>query len=367
MRLALPGSALVHLLALGAGLLMFNWSDPEDAPAASAVSVDVIAMASVSANQTSTVESDATETLVSSGAQSVAATPPETVEPAETEMVQPTDAAPVETSVAEALPQEISPSIAPVAPTTAQNTDATPVEPIAAEPLDAQSTPETPAEVQPESSQPVEALDIEPVLSVAAIDPVETQTITPQAADSALAPVETTDVKVAPVPHVLTRPRPNTPSKAAPTQRTASAQPSKPPAKTQPTRRPRQQPAAPAGNGGQNQADSVASKPAGGQQGNTGSGGDAAVAKYPSQVLGKLRRALRYPGGAGGASGEVHVQFVVAANGSPSGMRIVQSSGNAAIDRAGIDTVSRAAPFPPIPAGVGRDTWLFTIPLAFER
>jgi protein TonB len=126
-------------------------------------------------------------------------------------------------------------------------------------------------------------------------------------------------------------------------------------------------PSAPAGKGGQNQADTVAAKPSAGQQGNAGSGGDAEVARYPSQVVSKLRRALRYPRGGGGTPGEVHVQFTVSAGGQPSGIRVVQSSGNAAIDQAGIDTVTRAAPFPPIPAGANRNSWAFTVPLAFVR
>ncbi|HTM76020.1 MAG TPA: TonB family protein [Devosia sp.] len=300
MHYALPGSVLVHALALGAGLLMFAAPEANDAPSMQSVSVEVISIASVSANQASTIESDATETLVSAGAEvlpptaseTIAATPPDLVEP-----IAPTEITPAE-----------------------------PVETVTPEP---------------------ERLEVA-VLSALSAAPLEAEAVAP-ITPATLQPAEITDADIAPTPHLLTRPRPSAP-----------------------TQRPRQQqvqprPAAPAGNGGQNQADSVAAKPSGGQQGHSGSGGDAETARYPSQIIAKLRRALRYPGGAGGASGEVQVQFTVSAGGQPSGLRIVKSSGNAAIDQAGMDTVVRAAPFPPIPAGANRDSWGFTVPLAFVR
>ncbi|MEO8686436.1 MAG: TonB family protein [Devosia sp.] len=292
MHLALPGSALVHATVLGVGLLMFSWPEPDDAPAAQSVSVEVISIASVSANQTSTIESDATETLVSSGAEALPPAVPETIKAAEPETLQPS-----------------------VAPTAA------------------------------------------PFETVAPVQPVQQPT---------LQPTEVTDLKAAPVPHVLSRPRPSEPTQRPPQQVAEAPLPRatpKPPVQQQ--ARPR--PSAPAGNGGQNQADAVAAKPSSGQQGNSGSGGDADVARYPNQVVSKLRRALRYPRSGGGATGEVHVQFTVSAGGQPSGISIVQSSGNAAIDQAGIDTVTRAAPFPPIPAGADRNSWAFTVPLAFTR
>lgn len=377
MKLALPGSALVHLLALGAGLLMLNWSEPEDAPAASAVSVEVISMAAVSANQTSIIQSDATETLVSSGATPVAPAPPQTIDPVKTEALQPVRAAPVEPTAAELTPPQQAQAATPapsdrLAPEPARPVEPRPIAPI--QPVEPEPVPEQletvePAPVQTMPVTPIKPLEAEPVLSVAAVDPLQDDTIIPLLIAPALQPEQASDLKVAPVPRMLTRPRPNTPTKLQPPQRIASAPPPQAqPTKARPSQRPAQQrPAAPAGNGGPNQADSIAAKPAGGQQGNSGSVGDAAVARYPSQVLRKLRSALRYPGGAGRASGEVHVQFIVSSTGSPSNMRVVQSSGNSAIDKAGIDTIARASPFPPIPAGAGRDSWTFTVPLAFER
>ena len=108
-------------------------------------------------------------------------------------------------------------------------------------------------------------------------------------------------------------------------------------------------------NDGQKHAD-------GNAKGKSSAQGNAAVSNYPGTVTSKLRRALRRQGR---LRGEVQVQFVVASNGSVTGVGIGRSSGNAAVDKAGMDTVRRAAPFPPIPADAGRSTWAFNIPLAF--
>ncbi|MET3899099.1 protein TonB [Devosia sp. UYZn731] len=358
MHYALPGSALVHVLALGAGLLMFAWPEPDDAPAAQSVSVEVISIASVSTNQTSTIESDATETLVSAGAEALPPTVPETIEAVQSETLEP----PVERQSAEPPPPE------PVEPT-----EARPVEPTEIEPVEASSAaPVTPVEVteaEPDrmevailsaiSPEPLEADAVAPVIPSAA--PAETATpVQPES----LQPTEVTDLKLAPVPHTLSRPRPSEPTQR-PRRQVAAAPPPRATPKPPVQQQPQPRPSAPAGNDGQNQADTVAAKPSAGQQGNAGSGGDADVARYPSQVVAKVMRAIRFRHG--GTPGEAVVRFVVSANGQVSGVRVIRSSGNSAIDQAGIDTVLRAAPFPPIPAGAGRSSWEFGIPLAITR
>ena len=108
-------------------------------------------------------------------------------------------------------------------------------------------------------------------------------------------------------------------------------------------------------NDGQKHAD-------GNARGKSSAEGNAAVSNYPGTVTSKLRRALRRQAR---LRGEVQVQFVVASNGSVTGVGIGRSSGNAAVDKAAMDTVRRAAPFPPIPADAGRSTWAFNLPLAF--
>ena len=97
--------------------------------------------------------------------------------------------------------------------------------------------------------------------------------------------------------------------------------------------------------------------------------GNAAVSNYPGKVMAKLRRAARgIPRGARlRAQRDVQVGFVVNASGGVGGVRIVQSSGSPDLDRAALDTVRRAAPFPPIPGDAGRSSWRFTLPLGLAR
>lgn len=339
MHYALPGSALVHALALGAGLLLFATPQADDAPAMQSVSVEVISIAFVSANQTSTVQSDATETLVSAGAEAQPPTTPETVEVMESETLEP----PVEAEAIEPPPPDpVKPTeVEPVELSEPERVEVALLSAISPEPLTAETVaPVTPAAAPPEQAAPVQ--------------PVEQAT---------LEPIDTSALEMAPLPHVLSLQRPSEPTRQQQAVTPPPRATPKPPVQQQ--AQPRS--AAPAGNGGQNQADAVAARPSGGQRGNSGAGGDAEIARYPSQIVAKLRRALRYPRGAGGAAGEVHVQFTVSAGGQPSGVRIVKSSGNAAIDQAGMDTVLRAAPFPPIPPGAHRTNWGFTVPLAFVR
>ena len=81
----------------------------------------------------------------------------------------------------------------------------------------------------------------------------------------------------------------------------------------------------------------------------------------------RLANALRYPRAAGGERGEVVVRFTVASQGGASGVSIVRSSGSAVLDQAAIETVGRAAPFPPIPANAGFASKTFDFPLGFVR
>ncbi len=97
--------------------------------------------------------------------------------------------------------------------------------------------------------------------------------------------------------------------------------------------------------------------------------GNATVSNYPGKVASKLRRAVRaVPRSARrGAQRDVHVSFVVTASGGLGSARITQSSGSAELDRAALAAVRKAAPFPPIPAGAGRNTWQFSVPLGLAR
>jgi protein TonB len=61
------------------------------------------------------------------------------------------------------------------------------------------------------------------------------------------------------------------------------------------------------------------------------------------------------------------VAFTVSASGGVTAVRLAGSSGSAVLDKAALDAVRRAAPFPPIPEDAGRSSWSFTVPLVFAQ
>jgi len=355
MRVALSGSALVHAGVLGLLLVGFVWPEADDAAAAVPVTVDIIPMSTVSSNSVEQVESDSTVSALSAGnsdttieavtpdvvepmTEPVEAETPEAIEPV-TEPVEIQDAEPVE-------PEQVAEQTEPVEPPPPAEI----VEPAEAEPLEMaelSSSADSSVSVAPlVASVPTEVLEAQPVDSAAPSTPVEPETT------EAIEPVSAEELSTAPVPQQLSFQRPSKPIVHAP----------RPPTQQQP--RPQQQPTPQtAGNGGNSQADSVAA--AGGAQqqvASNGNGGSAEVARYPSQVIGKLRSALRR---ANGQAGEVVVRFTVLGNGQLSGVSVARSSGNGSTDQAGLALVQRAAPFPPIPVGAGRSDWTFDVPLAF--
>ena len=195
--------------------------------------------------------------------------------------------------------------------------------------------------IQPLLATPLQAIAATPVPAerLAAVEPQ-------QSLPAPLEPIDEREIAAAPVPHTLSFERP-----AAPTQRAA----------------PSRKPNATAGNGGQNDADSAASKPAAGQSGGAGGGGGANMARWESQVRRALASARRYPRAANGAAGDVTVRFVVSAAGALSGLSIVASSGNPVLDQAALDTVRRAAPFPSFPDGSDLTSRTVQLPLGFVR
>ncbi|NBN62162.1 TonB family protein [Microvirga tunisiensis] len=167
-------------------------------------------------------------------------------------------------------------------------------------------------------------------------------------------------------------PDPSASARPKPTQtKPATARPEKPkPATTRQQRTDAAQtpvtPSAAGGAGGQASATALA-----GGAGRIGTGeaeGNAEVSNYPGLVSRALRRALYYPPSAKRRrlTGETLVSFVVAKGGAASSIRVARSSGVPELDEAALETVRRAAPFPAIPAAARRDTWTFTIPIAFR-
>jgi len=195
-------------------------------------------------------------------------------------------------------------------------------------------------------------------------------------------PVESSSVKAE---AVQDEPAPSERKKAEATQqkpaeKNAAAPKEKPePRKAEPrkkaTAKTADKPKSATGSGGANQADAKRGQNSSGQSASSGGGGkssaagNAAVSNYPGKVAAKLRCALRYPAEARRQKlrGVVQVSFVVSASGGVGSIRLASSSGSPILDKAALEAVRRAAPFPAIPASAGRSSWPFSVPLAFNR
>lgn len=313
MRRAALLSVALHALAMGGlwyGLTLAPRPDEAQAED-SGVAVEIITTETVSGNAAATIESSASVQQISAGTVSATASPVEMVTPESTE---PTPIAP--------------PSLEPVVSTAQSVTDPTePVEeteaaaPIAPTVLTATTSPEI-----VEAPPVIEPAPKAEVVKAASLSPIEEPPQKPK------------------------EPKPK------------ESKPKEPKAKT-----PAKPKVASSGNGGTAEADTAAAAPSAKAAKATEGSGTAAVARYPGLVQRKLRKALRFPKGAGSARGEVQVRFVVAASGSVSGIEIIASSGHTVLDQEAIATVKRAAPFPPIPAEANRASWTFTMPLGFVR
>ena len=75
----------------------------------------------------------------------------------------------------------------------------------------------------------------------------------------------------------------------------------------------------------------------------------AAIASWRDQVYSRLQSAKRCPGGTSG-SGQVGLIFAVDRGGGIISKSVYRSSGNSAFDQEALAMVSRAAPFPSVPA-----------------
>jgi periplasmic protein TonB len=92
--------------------------------------------------------------------------------------------------------------------------------------------------------------------------------------------------------------------------------------------------------------------------------GNAAVSNYNGLVQRKLERAKRRVRVSG--KGSATVSFTVAANGSVTGLRIGTSSGKPAVDKAALDVVRKASPFPKFPPEEKRKSRTMTVPMTFR-
>nr|WP_321462143.1 energy transducer TonB [uncultured Cohaesibacter sp.] len=107
----------------------------------------------------------------------------------------------------------------------------------------------------------------------------------------------------------------------------------------------------------------------GGNGGKSASNGTALTSNYMGKVRSRVARKKRYPNAARrrGETGTAVIRFVVAQNGSMSGLGLVRSSGSKALDEAALSMAQRAAPFPKIPQETGKARITFTLPISFTK
>jgi protein TonB len=97
--------------------------------------------------------------------------------------------------------------------------------------------------------------------------------------------------------------------------------------------------------------------------------GRVSATSYRAQLAAHLRRYRSYPDSARaeGLWGTARVSFTVNANGQVTRARLTGSSGHALLDRAAVNMVRRASPFPPIPKQVGSPVLTVDVPVRFDR
>jgi periplasmic protein TonB len=94
---------------------------------------------------------------------------------------------------------------------------------------------------------------------------------------------------------------------------------------------------------------------------------EAASNAYDARVSGHLRRFIRYPMDARGATGTVLVKFELDRTGELISSEVKKSSGSQILDRAALEILRRASPFPPFPAAKPEDRESYVTPVEFYR
>jgi protein TonB len=95
----------------------------------------------------------------------------------------------------------------------------------------------------------------------------------------------------------------------------------------------------------------------------TGEGGGD---RYLNEIVEEIRAKYVYPAVASalGLSGVARYEVVLDRNGKLVEVRLATSTGVGTLDDAGLQAIQRAAPFPPIPADIGRDVVRVTVTMA---
>jgi len=236
-----------------------------------------------------------------------------------------------------------APTPVPAVPETQQSADQppVPVDPptdVPPPPQAVVSEPEPPpaqveAMIQPEPSPPPLALSV-PEL------PAETKV--PEEAVAVVPPPEAKPAEVAPSPpeKAVTPPPERTSRKPVREEKVEHKPPPKASPATKPTR--------------------LASAPNPGQQ---SEGAREGQASWLSEFIAHMRRFNTYSASGSKESGTVRIGVTIDRNGRLLSHRVVGSSGSSALDRAALEIVQRAQPFPRFPAGMTQAQMVEVIPL----
>lgn len=228
----------------------------------------------------------------------------------------------------------------------------------------------TPEAIQPDITEPQEVAEIQPTeiqpetTEITPVDPVISEPV-----QELIVPSAEVEIAAIPIPEIKPEVEPEEEIKPVPEVKKEE------PVKKVERKKPKQKVVRKAGEKGtakvnatkgevDGSADVKTASVGGQQKGNSSTAGNAAVSNYPGKVRNKINRAKRRA--PGGESGSVVVSFVVGSGGQASGIRVARSSVSAALDRAAVDSVQRAAPFAKIPEAAGRSSWAFNVPIVFN-
>lgn len=91
------------------------------------------------------------------------------------------------------------------------------------------------------------------------------------------------------------------------------------------------------------------------------------ISRWGATIRKKVERRKTYPSAASGAEGKVTLRLTVTRGGALAGVSVARSSGNAALDKAAVQAVSRAGSFAAAPDGLTDASYSFTLQISFTN
>ncbi|WP_054008389.1 energy transducer TonB family protein [Cypionkella psychrotolerans] len=91
------------------------------------------------------------------------------------------------------------------------------------------------------------------------------------------------------------------------------------------------------------------------------------TSQWGGQIRKRVERRKIDPRAAAGAEGSVGLRLTVTHGGALAGVSVARSSGNATLDAAAVQAVSRAGSFPPVPKGLTDAQYSFTLAVSFKN